>query len=360
MVLDTALTRLLGISNPLILAPMGGGPTTTDLVVAVCEAGGLGFLAGAYLTPLEIAEQAAQIRGRTSRPFGINLFAPVPSPGLPAAIAAALELLDPIHAELGIAPPVAPVLPAYTFEEQLQAVLDSNADVFSFTFGIPFANDLARMRARRKLVFGTATTVREAVLLEQAGVDAVVAQGSEAGAHRGTFAVSFSAGMVGSIALLPQVVDALSVPVIASGGIMDGRGLAAALVLGAQAAQMGTAFLACDEAGTSRPYREALRTAREDETRTTTAFSGRPARGIGNAFMDAADANPDAILPYPWQNALTRPMRTAAAAAGNARYLSLWAGQGLPLARSEPAAEIVARVIAEAAALLTAGWARPS
>jgi nitronate monooxygenase len=171
-------------------------------------------------------------------------------------------------------------------------------------------------------------------------------QGSEAGGHRGTFAGEFEAAMVGTISLVPQAVDAVSVPVIASGGIMDGRGIAAALALGASAVQMGTAFLTCDEAGIPEAYKEAILGAREHETRLTRAFSGRPARGIVNRFMTEIerDAAGDAILPFPLQNSLTRPLRSAAARQGRAEFLSLWAGQGVRLARRQPAGDLVQRL----------------
>ncbi len=196
---------------------------------------------------------------------------------------------------------------------------------------------------------GTATTVEEALALERAGVDAVVTQGSEAGGHRGTFSGSFESGMVGTVALVPQVVDAVTVPVIASGGIMDGRGIAAALALGASAVQMGTAFLTCSEAGVADVYKAAILASHEDDTRLTRAFSGRPARGIVNRFMNDMENTDfrDAILPFPLQNALTRPLRAAAAKQGRAEYLSLWAGQGLRMARRQSAADLVARLTKE-------------
>jgi nitronate monooxygenase len=201
------------------------------------------------------------------------------------------------------------------------------------------------IKARGMYLIGTATTVDEAVTLERSGVDAVVAQGSEAGAHRGTFATSFEAAMVGTIALVPQIVDAVRIPVIASGGIMDGRGAVAALVLGASAVQMGTAFLVADECGIAEAYKQAVLGAREDATRVTRAFSGRPARGIVNRFMtEVESADPEAILPYPHQNALTRPLRNAATAQGRAEFLSLWAGQGVRLARRMPAAALVREI----------------
>jgi nitronate monooxygenase len=244
---------------------------------------------------------------------------------------------------------VLPTAAGYAFDEQLAAALDSGAAVFSFTFGLLPASAVTAIKGRGMFLIGTATTVAEAVALEQAGVDAIVTQGSEAGGHRGTFAAPFDMGMVGTLALVPQVVDAVTVPVIASGGIMDGRGIAAALALGASAVQMGTAFLTCDEAGVPDAYKEAILRTCEHETRLTRAFSGRPARGIINRFMtevDRADAT-EAILPFPLQNALTRPLRNAAAQQGRADYLSLWAGQGMRLARRQPAAALIARLAHE-------------
>jgi nitronate monooxygenase len=191
--------------------------------------------------------------------------------------------------------------------------------------------------------------VEEAIALERAGADAVVAQGSEAGAHRGTFAGDFDAAMIGTVALVPQVADAVRIPVVASGGIMDGRGLAAALALGAAAVQLGTAFLTCDEAGIPEAYKRTILDAREDGTRLTRAFSGRPARGVVNRFMREVErGDADAILPYPLQNVLTRSLRNAAAAQGRSEFLSLWAGQGVRLARREKAADLVARLASEA------------
>ncbi len=349
----TVLTERLNLAHPIIQAPMAGGATTVDLVAAVCGAGALGFFGAAYWSPAQIREAAQALRARTARPFGVNLFAPLPPPATwdPGP---ALDALVPYHAELGLPPPTAPADTDNPFDAQLEAVLESGASVFSFTFGIPPAPALAAVRGRGMLVLGTATTVEEARQLEAAGVDAVVAQGSEAGAHRGTFAAEFEAAMVGTMALVPQVADAVRVPVIASGGIMDGRGVAAALALGASAAQMGTAFLTCDEAGVPEVHKEAILAGREHETRLTRAFSGRPARGIVNRFMAEVEpaGAPGPVLPYPLQNALTRPLRNAAARQGRAEFLSLWAGQGLRLARRQSAAELIARLADESAATL--------
>ena len=349
MRLTTALTERLKLDYPIIQAPLAGGGDTPALVAAVCEAGGLGFIGAAYLTPPQILEAAREVRSRTARPFGINLFAPVRAPTVPLNPLAALKRVAPFYRELGLPEPAVPQVAGDAFSGQLAAALGSGASVFSFTLGIPPEDAIVAIKRRGMLLAGTATTVEEAIALEIAGVNAVVTQGSEAGGHRGTFAGEFEAAMVGTMALVPQVVDAVSVPVIASGGIMDGRGIAAALALGASAVQMGTAFLTCEEAGIPDAYKEAILGAREHETRLTRAFSGRPARGIVNRFMNEVErgAPVDAILPFPLQNALTRPLRSAAATQGRAEFLSLWAGQGVRLARRQSAADLVEHLARE-------------
>jgi nitronate monooxygenase len=349
---QTELMQRLGLDHPIIVAPMGGA-TTVDLAVAVSEAGALGFLASAYLTPDQIREESRQLKARTSRPFGNNLFASVP-PQEPVNPQAALDHIARFNAGLELPPPELPAITSDRFEEKLAAVLDGGAPVFSFTFGIPSIAAMQAIKARGVYVMGTATTVEEAIQLEKAGVDAIVAQGSEAGAHRGTFGGSFEAAMIGTMALVPQTVDAVKVPVVASGGIMDGRGIAAALALGASAVQLGTAFLTTDEAGIPEAYKEAILKAREHDTRITRAFSGRPARGILNRFMEETDgaAPQGAILPYPLQNMLTRPMRNAAAKQGRSEYLSLWAGQGVRMARRQSARDLIARLVDETDATL--------
>jgi len=349
-----AFCARLGIAHPIIQAPMGGGGSTPEMVAAVSNAGGLGSLACAYLTPPQIAEAIAEVRRRTAKPFGVNLFAggyekakeagPVP--------AGMLEIMARHHKALGLPPAEPPAPQADPVPAQMEAVLAARVPIFSFTFGIPAPAILARFKADGTYVMGTATTVEEARLLAAAGngrgVDAVVAQGSEAGAHRGTFAAPFERAMVGIVALVPAMADAVpDLAVIASGGIMDGRGIVAAEALGAVAVALGTAFLVCDEAGVPEAYKAALTRAPEDRTTITRAFSGRPARGVVNAFMeDVERAGPGAIPPFPLQNALTRPMRNAAAKAGDIERLSLWAGQGLRLARRMKAAELV-RVLVE-------------
>jgi nitronate monooxygenase len=347
MSIQTALTKRLGMTYPIFQAPLAGGGDTPALVAAVCEVGGLGFIGAAYLTAEQIGEAARKVRTQTSRPFGINLFAPMPMPDPPENPQPALERVAPFFAELGLEPPVVPAPARDSFNQQLIAALESGAAVFSFTLGILPKAAIEAIKERGMFLIGTATTVEEAIGLENAGVDAIVTQGSEAGGHRATFGADFNAGLVGTISLVPQVVDAVTVPVIASGGIMDGRGIAAALALGASAVQLGTAFLTCDEAGVPEVYKKAILDAREDQTRLTRAFSGRPARGIVNRFMLEVERQDtaDAILPFPLQNQLTRPLRNAAAKQGRAEFLSLWAGQGVRLAQRQ-AAEILVEGLA--------------
>ena len=342
----TALTERLGLAHPIIQAPMAGGGDTPALVAAVSEAGGCGSIGAAYLAPEQIAAACAAVRAKTRRPFGINLFAPQPPPPDVEA-SSAVSRVAPFFAQLGLAAPMAPLLPVSGFDAQLAAVVDGGASVVSFTMGMPPAAAVAAIQAKGLVLAGTATTVDEAVALERAGVDVIVAQGSEAGGHRGTFDnAKADSSLIGTLALVPQIVDAVRVPVVASGGIMDGRGIAAALALGAGAAQLGTAFLTCDEAGVPDAYKHAILDAHEDETRVTRAFSGRAARGIVNRFMREIDAAGD-VLPFPLQNSLTRPLRTAAATQGRAEILSLWAGQGVRMARRQTAADLVAALVKE-------------
>lgn len=333
--------RKYGLSIPVVLAPMGGGPSTPELVAAVSNAGGLGSLAAAYSNAERIQQDIAAIRKLTTKPFAVNLFSPQAQLPLSGGIHAVSDFLRPYHERLGLKAPELPQKPIEDFDEQLAAVAKAAPPIVSFTFGLLPTKATERLKAQGTYLMGTATTVDEARQLERAGVDAVIAQGSEAGAHRGTFAVPAEEALIGTVALVPQVVNAVRVPVIASGGIMDGRGLVAALALGASAVQMGTAFLACKEAGTNVAYREALKRERESRTTLTRAFSGRMARGLSNEFIEKWNASGLEHLPYPWQNAFTQPMRRAATAAKQAGMLSLWAGQGVSMLRETTAQELM-------------------
>jgi len=343
---DVLLNRL-GIQYPVIQGPMGGGPSTPELVASVSNAGGLGSLGAAYMKPDEITAAIRRIKFLTNKPFSVNLFAggygaktdPDPAP--------MLEILAEIHEALGLPAPVLAVAPPDPFPVQLEAVLDERPPIFSFTFGIPEADAMSRLKGRHMAICGTATTVEEGKILAEAGVDAIVAQGAEAGAHRGTFAGSFEASMVPTLDLVQGIRAAVSLPVIASGGIMDGRDLANALRMGASAAALGTAFLTCPESGAPEAHKRAILDARKDTTVITRAFSGRPARGLANTFIAKLAGKEDIILSFPRQNILTRAMRTAAGKLGESGFLSLWAGTGVARARALPAAELVKRLMDE-------------
>ncbi|KQM76646.1 nitronate monooxygenase family protein [Xylophilus sp. Leaf220] len=340
--MTASLRTTLGLRLPIVQGPMTGADTPA-LAAAVAAAGGLGMLSAGVRSAAALADAAADVRRRTDRPFGINLFVQdAPSPD-PATVAAAMARLAPLHAELGLAPAV-PAQWCEDFRQQLDTVIALRPAVASFTFGILVADDVARLKAAGCRVVGTATTVDEARAWAAVGADAVCASGMEAGGHRGTFLGDFTASLVGTMALVPQCADALrplGIPVIAAGGIMDGRGIAAALALGAQAVQMGTAFLACDESGIGSAYRQALQSASATDTRITRVFSGKPARGIVNRVMEQLRDDELSVPAYPVQNALTGALRKAAAAAGDARYLSLWAGQGVAGVRPMGAGALV-------------------
>jgi nitronate monooxygenase len=337
--------RELGIGHPIILAPMAGSGGTPELVAAVSNAGGLGSWGGAYSTPEQILDAVKQIRVLTAKPFALNLFAGGYEPQRHVDPAPMLALVARVHERLGLAPPVLPPNPQSPFEDQLAAVIEARPALFSFTFGIPDADELKRLRKAGIRTAGTATTLEEGKKLEAAGVESVVAQGEEAGAHRGSFLAPFEQSMVPMRELLCGLVKEVLIPVIASGGIMDGIEIAQALAEGAVAAQLGTAFLLCPECGAPASYKQALIAAHGDPTVITRAFSGRPARGLHNKFIDMADRVP--VLPFRQQNDLTRPMRNEAGKQGVADCISLWAGRGVARARQMPGADLVKTLVVE-------------
>jgi len=342
-----AFLEFLGIEHPILLAPLAGGPGTPELAAAVSEAGCLGSLGAAYLAPAEIREAIRKVRSLTRKPFLVNLFCGLREIQTPIDAGPMLAVLREAHLKLGLPAPVLPAVPPNPFPAQLEVVLEERPPVFSLTEGFPDAEALRRAKAGGMLLLGTATTVHEARMLEEAGVDAVIVQGAEAAAHRATFTGSFESSMVPLAELVPATVKACSRPVIATGGIMDGSDIAAALAIGASAVQMGTAFLPCPESGASEAYKRAILNAGRDTTVITRAFSGKPARGLANGFIERLKGREEIILPFPLQNVLTRPMRAAAAQQGAADYLSLWAGQGVARARSLPAGELVRLLVKE-------------
>ncbi|RMX20795.1 nitronate monooxygenase [Legionella jordanis] len=341
----------LGIKWPLILAPLGGGPSTPELVAAVTNSGGLGSFAAAYLPPGQIEEEVRRLRDLTSGPFAINLFAPSPPCRInPEQLKKALQITGKYRKELNLPEPnFAPPF-AENFERQMDVILKIKPAVFSFTFGLVSPDIIRECRRLNILTMGTATTFEEGLALQNAGVNAVVAQGIEAGGHRGTF-LKKQDSLLGTFALT-RILSNLDIPVIAAGGIMDGQGIAAALALGADAVQLGTAFLLCKEAGTSTSYRQALLNSPHDSTRLTNAFSGRYARGIANRFMLEVEQDQDAILPFPLQNALTRDIRRKAAELQEPQFLSLWAGQGFKLIREMETEQLMHTLYSETSAAM--------
>ncbi len=345
--MSNELLHKLGVEHPIIQAPMAGGPGTPELVAAVSNAGGLGSVGAAYLTPDQITDAMRRVQALTSRPFSVNLFAGGYESRTGVDPEPMLALLAEIHEEYGLPLPTVPVLPPNPFAEQLEAVLESRPAAFSFTFGIPTSGALSRLRSCGIAIFGTATTGEEARLLQEAQVDGIIAQGAEAGAHRGTFSGSFEAAMIPTLELVQTIAGFASVPAFASGGIMNGWEIATAIASGAAGVQLGTAFLTCPECGAPEAHKRAIVTARKDTTVITRAFSGRPARGLTNAFIEKLEGKQGVILPFPLQNTLTRAMRTAAAQRGDAEYLSLWAGTGVTRARSMPAGKLVTTLVEE-------------
>jgi nitronate monooxygenase len=320
---------------PIVQAPMGGGPSTPELAAAVGDAGGLGFLAAGYKTAGAVSSDIATLRARSDRPFGMNVFAPpgpAPAPGVVEAYASTLpagaELGEPRHDDDGWA-------------DKLALMADERVPVVSFTFGCPGSAEMASLRAAGCAVWVTVTTAQEARAARDAGADAVIVQGVEAGGHRGSWDDS-APGNVGLIALLQNVRRAVrDLPVVATGGIATADGVAAARAAGAAAVQVGTALMLAPEAGTAAAHRAAIE-AGEAPTALTRAFTGRLARGIVNGFMRDHDA--DAPSAYPDVHHLTQPLRAAARERGDADGFHLWAGQAYELTRAEPAGRIVRRL----------------
>jgi nitronate monooxygenase len=340
---------------PLIQAPMASaqGP---ELAIAVCQAGGLGSLPAAMLTPDRLREQIATVRKATSAPFNLNFFChaePAPDPEIEARWR---NRLAPYYAEASIDPSAIPAGPVRApFDAALCAVIEEmRPAVVSFHFGLPPPDLLSRVKATAALILSSATTVAEARWLEQNGVDAVIAQGREAGGHRGMFLSDDIDAQPGLISLLPQVRDAVRLPIVAAGGISDGRGIAAAFALGADAVQIGTAYLRTPEATISPMHRAALASARDDATRLTNVFTGRPARGLVNRFVAEVGPMCEDAPQFPLAAGAAAPLRTAAEKRGSSDFSPLWAGESAALARDEGAEALTRRLWAEGQAVMTA------
>lgn len=332
---------------PIIQAPMVGA-SFDALTLAVSGAGAMGSLAAGALSPSEIGPAVAAIKVATDAPFAVNLLMAPPVSPRPGEVDQALERMAPWYAELGAPLPAAPNHFAHDFEAQLDALIAAAPPVASFTFSVLTRGQVEALHRVGTYVVGTATTVAEARAWADAGADAICAQGAEAGGHRGHFLDDLDGSLVGTLALVATIRAAVDLPVIAAGGIMDGRAVAAALALGASAAQMGTAFLLADEAVTSGPWRRAVVGAGDDPTRLTRAFTGRHARGIENRFMRVMAGVQDDVPAYPVQNRLTQPLRAAATQVDDREMMSLWAGQAVGLTRPGRAGDMVRRWWAEA------------
>ncbi len=348
---NTEAARRLKLDAPIVQGPFGSGLSAVDLVVAVCEAGGLGSFGVHHLDGAGIRTIDAQIRARTRRTYALNLWIPLGDSDDPQLTDAqwrvAVDLLRPWFDELRVPLPARPQRFGPHYQEQIETVLALRPPVFSFVFGVPAPDVLDGCRRAGIATLGAATTPAEAKLLEQAGVDMIVASGFEAGGHRVSFLREPEDCLTGTMALIPQVVDAVKVPVIAAGGMADGRGIAGALKLGASAAQIGTAFLACEESNASPLHRAKLFSADAARTTLTRAFTGRLARSIHNDFIDSLKGNEALLAPYPVQAWLTSQLKAAALTANRGDVISLWSGQGAPLLRHRRAVDLMHSLITE-------------
>ena len=348
------IQNLLGIEHPIIHAPMAGSSNPT-MVAAVSNAGGLGSFGAAPLSADALRETIRAIRSLTAKPFNVNLFATATEKFDAQATAGSAyrALLAGYHQELklGDIPEPQPLFgPA---DDQLQVLIDEQVGVISFHFGIePY--QVEAIHAAGLKVLCSATTVEEARYLDDLGVDAIIAQGAEAGGHRGTFIGSAEQALIGTLALVPQIVDSVAAPIIAAGGIMDGRGIVACAALGASAVQMGSAFLGCNEVNLNPAWKESLANSAASDTLVTTAISGKPARGLRTRYITEVESLTESLLPYPLQYSMSGPLRKAATKASDPDFLVMWSGQGVGLFRQMPAAELIKTLSAEVAEIRSA------
>lgn len=340
----------LDLPTPIIQAPMAG-TATPALAAAVSNAGGLGSIGLGSSTAAQAEQLITETQALTDRPFNVNLFCHQPAVRDAEREAAWMHHLAPLFAEVGAAPPVALNENAASFlvdEDMQRLVLELRPAIVSFHFGLPPAGYLTALREAGIHTLATATNPREAAIIEAAGIDAIVAQGIEAGGHRGMFDPVAADERLSTAVLVRLLVRQSSLPIVAAGGIMDGAGIRAALDLGAAAAQLGTAFILCPESAANASYRARLKSARAEETRLTPVLSGRPARGMVNRLIRHGEA-PGSPQPaaYPVAYDAAKHLNAAAMAQGNDEFAAQWAGQGAPLAREMPAAALISTLMAE-------------
>ena len=319
----------LNLKIPLVVAPMAGGPSSPELVIASSNAGALGSIGAAYSNAKAIEDFVLKVRSQTSKPIAINLFIPEGEIKVSdAQISKAIQATEKYRQQLKLSKPI--LNPPYeeNFDEQFECVLKYKPEVFSFVFGILKPEYIMAARKEKIQLFGTATTLNEALELQETGIDAITLQGIEAGGHRGIFDSKSADPEISMLNLLAQCKSKIRIPLIAAGGIMNSADIKLALSKGASAVQLGTAFLTCKEAGTSDPYKKILLESQIRKTKTSRVYSGRLARGVENIFMHEMEKDPESILPFPAQNKFTRDIRTASVKNGSSDYLSLWAGTG--------------------------------
>lgn len=345
------LTTLLNIKHPIIQGPFGGNLSTIDLVAAVSNSGGLGSYGAHILPPKEIKKLITDIRDATAQPFAINLWVSNYDDGFATMSEAQFEMylepFKPFYDELNLTYPRYPETLYEDFESQVDALIEMSPPVFSFVFGVPDEAILKECKRKDILTLGAATTVDEAVALSDAGVDIILATGFEAGGHRVAFQKPAEQSLIGTLALVPQVVDTVPQPVIAAGGISDARGIKAALALGAEAAQLGTAFLACAESGTSNLHRQSLFNNKSENTVLSRSFTGRLARFIPNEFISQCEACSEFPLPFPIQSFFANPLKQAAAEQANLKFSSHYAGQCAGLLKHRSAFDLMDQLITD-------------
>jgi nitronate monooxygenase len=344
----TRLAEALGVRHPIVQGPFGGGLSTVRLAATVSDAGGLGSFGAHGLAPDEIGPLVADLRAATAAPFAVNLWVSThdaPEEWMTGRRHAGFaRRLGPVYEAAGVAPPPRPDRFGAAFEQQAAALLAAEPPVASFVFGVPDAEVLRECRERGIVTMGTATTPDEAVALDAAGVDVVVASGLEAGGHRAAFLAEAEDSLYGTLPLARIAATEVDAPVVAAGGIADAAGIVAALALGAEGVQMGTAFLATDESGASPEHREALFGPAARRTALTRAHTGRLARGVPNRLSEEL-VGAGAIAPYPYQRHLLAPAAGAARAAGRTDLVPLWAGQGAPLLQHRAAGALVGALV---------------